>query len=85
MIANTNQLQKSLTELKREQARLQEAIRILEELVSGTKSNRLSPEGRARISEAARKRWEEHRRRAAKAAARAPKSGAPKPGERHAA
>ena len=64
MIANTNQLQKSLAELKKEQARLQEAIRILEELVSGTKSNRLSPEGRARISEAARKRWEEHRRKA---------------------
>lgn len=79
MIANTNQLQKSLSELKREQARLQEAIRILEELVSGTKTNRLSPEGRARISEAARKRWEEHRRRAAKA------RGPAKTGERHAA
>lgn len=65
MTVNTNQLQKSLTDLKREQARLQEAIRILEELVGGGKANRLSPEGRARISEAARKRWEEHRRRAA--------------------
>lgn len=65
MISNTNQLQKSLAELKKEQARLQEAIRILEQLVSGAKSNRLSPEGRARISEAARKRWEEHRRKAA--------------------
>jgi len=68
MIANTNQLQKSLAELKREQARLQEAVRILEELVTGSKANRLSAEGRARISEAARKRWEEHRRRAAKSA-----------------
>ncbi|HXE31456.1 MAG TPA: hypothetical protein VN515_06615 [Terriglobales bacterium] len=65
MISNTNQLQKSLSELKKEQARLNEAIRILEQLVSGAKSNRLSPEGRARISEAARKRWEEHRRKAA--------------------
>jgi len=65
MIANTNQLQKSLSELKKEQARLQEAIRILEQLVNGAKANRLSPEGRARISEAARKRWEEHRRKAA--------------------
>ncbi|MGH9392903.1 MAG: hypothetical protein ACRD1E_01950 [Terriglobales bacterium] len=69
MIANSNQLQKSLAELKREQTRLQEAIRILEELVSGNKSNRLSAEGRARISEAAKKRWEEHRRRAGKPAA----------------
>lgn len=68
MIANTNQLQKSLAELKKEQVRLQEAIRILEQLVSGAKSNRLSPEGRARISEAARKRWEEHRRRSGKTA-----------------
>lgn len=76
MIANTTQLQKSLAELKREQARLQEAIRILEELVSGAKSNRLSPEGRARISEAAKKRWEEHRRKAAKPG---------RHGERHAA
>ncbi|HXR97517.1 MAG TPA: hypothetical protein VN709_06700 [Terriglobales bacterium] len=66
MIANSNQLQKSLAELKQEQARLTEAIRIIEELVSGTKSNRLSPAGRARISEAARKRWEEHRRRASR-------------------
>lgn len=64
---NTTQLQKSLEELRREQARLQEAIRTLEELVSGTKSSRLSAEGRARISEAARKRWEEHRRRQGKA------------------
>ncbi len=75
MIANTTQLQKSLAELKREQARLQDAIRILEELVSGAKTNRLSPEGRARISEAAKKRWEEHRRKAAKGGR----------GERHAA
>lgn len=65
MTSNSNQLQKSLTDLKREHARLQDAIRILEELVGGGKSNRLSPEGRARISEAARRRWEEHRRRAA--------------------
>jgi translation initiation factor 2B subunit (eIF-2B alpha/beta/delta family) len=78
MISNTNQLQKSLTELKKEQARLGEAIRILEQLVSGAKSNRLSPEGRARISEAARKRWEEHRRKAAGRAAG-------RHGERHAA
>lgn len=82
MIANTNQLQKSLTELKREQARLQEAIRILEELVTGSKSNRLSPEGRARISEAARKRWEEHRRRAGKSGRNSAKAHS---GERHAA
>lgn len=68
---NTAQLQKSLDELRREQSRLNEAIRTLEELVSGTKSNRLSPEGRARISEAAKRRWEEHRRQhVAKAAAR---------------
>lgn len=80
MIANSNQLQKSLTELKKEQARLQEAIRILEQLVSGAKANRLSPEGRARISEAARKRWEEHRRRTGKAAA-----GGRTPSHRHAA
>ena len=78
MMANTTQLQKSLAELKKEQARLQEAIRILEQLVSGAKSNRLSPEGRARISEAARKRWEEHRRKAAGRAGR-------HAGERHAA
>ncbi|MGH9542382.1 MAG: hypothetical protein ACRD2H_10930 [Terriglobales bacterium] len=69
---NTAQLQKSLDELRREQARLNEAVRTLEELVSGTKSNRLSPEGRARISEAAKRRWEEHRRQAAaKSAGRA--------------
>ena len=79
MIANTTQLQKSLAELKKEQARLQEAIRILEQLVSGAKTNRLSPEGRARISEAARKRWEEHRRKAAG------RSGHRSGGERHAA
>ncbi|MGH9474769.1 MAG: hypothetical protein ACRD1C_00400 [Terriglobales bacterium] len=82
MIGSTNQLQKSLTELKREQARLQEAIRILEELVTGAKSNRLSPEGRARISEAAKKRWEEHRRKAAKVPGRSPRAHT---GERHAA
>ena len=79
MISNTNQLQKSLAELKKEQARLQEAIRILEQLVNGAKSNRLSPEGRARISEAARKRWEEHRR---KTASRSSRHGS---NERHAA
>ncbi|MGH9472033.1 MAG: hypothetical protein ACRD1M_04755 [Terriglobales bacterium] len=84
MIANTNQLQKSLTELKREHSRLQEAIRILEELVTGSKSNRLSPEGRARISEAARKRWEEHRRRAAKQGGSGRNAKA-HGGERHAA
>lgn len=76
MIGSTNQLQKSLAELKREQARLQEAIRILEELVTGAKSNRLSAEGRARISEAAKKRWEEHRRKAGKNAARNPRAHA---------
>ncbi|HZT73725.1 MAG TPA: hypothetical protein VE996_08760 [Terriglobales bacterium] len=67
---NTAQLQKSLEELRREQARLNEAVRTLEELVSGTKTNRLSPEGRARISEAAKRRWEEHRRKAAAARGR---------------
>ncbi|HEY7837409.1 MAG TPA: hypothetical protein VIC54_02315 [Terriglobales bacterium] len=81
MMTNTNQLQKSLTELKKEQARLQEAIRILEQLVNGAKSNRLSPEGRARISEAARKRWEEHRRKAASR----PGAGAGRHSERRAA
>lgn len=80
MTVNTNQLQKSLTDLKREHARLQEAIRILEELVGGGKPNRLSPEGRARISEAARKRWEEHRRRAAST-----RGQGPGPGHRRAA
>lgn len=80
MMTNTTQLQKSLAELKKEQARLQEAIRILEQLVSGAKSNRLSPEGRARISEAARKRWEEHRRKAASRS-----GGASRGHERHAA
>lgn len=59
---NTTQLQRSLEELRREQARLSQAIRTLEELMSGVKTNRLSPEGRARISEAAKRRWEEHRR-----------------------
>ncbi len=63
---NTSQLQKSLDELRQEQARLSEAIRTLEELITGTKSSRLSAEGRARISEAARRRWEEHRRLAAR-------------------
>lgn len=82
MMTNTNQLQKSLAELKKEQARLQEAIRILEQLVSGAKSNRLSPEGRARISEAARKRWEEHRRKAQSRGAAARHTGGH---ERHAA
>lgn len=81
MIASSNQLQRSLAELKREQARLQEAIRILEELVTGSKSNRLSAEGRARISEAAKKRWEEHRRKAGKQPARPTRHTS----ERHAA
>jgi hypothetical protein len=56
------QLQRSLEELKREQARVQDAIRTLEQLLGTAKPNRLSAEGRARIAEAARKRWEEHRR-----------------------
>jgi len=59
---NTSQLQKSLEELRREQTRLQEAIRTLEQLLTGSKPNRLSVEGRARIAEAAKRRWEEHRR-----------------------
>jgi hypothetical protein len=66
------QLQRSLEELRREQARVQDAIRTLEQLIGAAKPNRLSPQGRARISEAARKRWEEHRReQAMKAVARA--------------
>ncbi|HEY8055699.1 MAG TPA: hypothetical protein VIE13_07290 [Terriglobales bacterium] len=81
MIGSSNQLQRSLAELKREQARLQEAIRILEELVTGSKSTRLSAEGRARISEAAKKRWEEHRRKAGKQLRPTRAHG----GERHAA
>lgn len=59
---NVQQLQQSLQELRQEQSRLQEAIRTLEQLLTGSSANRLSPEGRARISEAAKKRWEEHRR-----------------------
>ncbi len=75
---NTSQLQRSLDELRREQARLNQAIRTLEELLSGAPSNRLSPEGRARISEAAKRRWEEHRRQhGAKTAARASKTAQP--------
>ncbi len=62
---NMQQLQQSLQELRQEQARLQEAIRTLEQLLSGASANRLSPEGRARISEAAKRRWEEHRRQQA--------------------
>ena len=77
---NTPQLQKSLDELKKEQVRLQQAIALLEELVSGSRGNRLSPEGRARISEAARKRWEEHRRRAM-----SKQPAAIRTGQRHAA
>lgn len=72
---NTSQLQKSLDELRREQARLQDAIRTLEQLVGVAKPNRLSAEGRARISEAARRRWEEHRRHAMKSHAMRAKPG----------
>ncbi len=62
---NVQQIQESLQELRQEQARLQEAIRTLEQLLSGSSANRLSPAGRARISEAAKRRWEEHRRQQA--------------------
>ncbi len=61
---NTEQIQKSLDDLRQEQARISEAIRTLEHLLSGSVPNRLSPEGRARISEAAKRRWEEHRQQA---------------------
>lgn len=61
---DTEQIQKSLDDLRQEQARIAEAIRTLEHLLSGSVPNRLSPEGRARISEAAKRRWEEHRQQA---------------------
>ena len=48
-----------LSELREERDRLNQAIKVIENLVHG--GNRLSPAGRQRISEAAKRRWREAR------------------------
>lgn len=74
-------VQQAIRKLRREQAALekelgqvQETIRTLEELARGggvnPNSSRLSAEGRAAISRAAKKRWREYRAKKRKPGAR---------------
>lgn len=69
------ELKRIIEELKRERARIEEAINALEQVGGsarrgrgtrqfGVRRRRLTPEGRKRLSDMMKKRWAERKRRA---------------------